>query len=160
MRKKLWQKCHSFFLFCSLNKSLHKMIKLIFTVCSLGLTLLQCQTVNPTTSTTVNTSTTKTETTMNDTVELKGRIEKIQFVNKAGRPIDGVFDLFFVSGNGKRIFIKTRFGVSAVSREELVALEGKSIIIEGIIEDGLWDADSNEVQSRVGKYLRVLAVRE
>lgn len=140
-------------------KSNHKMIKFIFALCLLGLTLLQCKTKTPSTTVTADSKTIKNDT-MNNTVQLTGKIEKVQFVNKANRPIEGVFDLFFVQDKGERIFIKTRFGVSAVSREELVALEGKSITIDGIIEEGLWDADSNEVQSRVGKYLRVMAVRE
>lgn len=86
---------------------------------------------------------------------LKGRFIKEQFVNKAGRKIDGVFDYFFEI-QGEKYFIKFTGSFTKVSDIESVL--GNNIRADIIFKEGLWDTDDPNVQSRVGKYITITKI--
>ncbi len=81
---------------------------------------------------------------------LKGTIEREQFVNKAGKPIKGVYDYAFkVKGKSYHINLHE----SSVTEAEMKQLIGEKIKVSASIKDGLWDTDDPNVQSRVGEYI-------
>ncbi len=88
-----------------------------------------------------------------DTLTLEGIFIKEQFVNKAGREIPGVFDWFFET-NGKKYFVKIR--AEDVTTEKLEIYKNELLHVRGLIREGLWDTDDNNIQSRVGKYIVIL----
>lgn len=84
---------------------------------------------------------------------MKGKIISETFVNKGGKEISTIHDLFFETDQGT-YFIK--FMDSNISYEEAAALINQSVTIEGEIRDGFWDVpDDNPqyAQSRTGPYL-------
>ncbi len=86
---------------------------------------------------------------------LKGKIAKKQFINKGGRKVDGVFDLFFDTG-AKRYFIKTFKASGGLTKEELKPFYGKKVQARLILTEGSWDTDPAvdfPVQSRGGEYV-------
>ena len=84
---------------------------------------------------------------------MKGKIVKVDFVNKGGRKIPGVFDYFFET-DGEKLFIKITEG--EVSRDEIAKYLNKKVEIKGFKSGGLWDTDNPNVQSRVGDYVVIL----
>ncbi len=81
---------------------------------------------------------------------MKGKIIKINFINKGGREIPGAFDYFFETDNEK-YFIKISEG--NVKRDKIAKYYEKNIEIEGYKSNGLWDTDDPKVQSRVGDFI-------
>ncbi len=81
---------------------------------------------------------------------LKGKIIKQPFENKAGIILEGVND-YFLCIQGINYFIKT--GKFAIKISELEKLLNKEVSYSVIFNKGLWDADDNNQQSRVGKYV-------
>ena len=86
---------------------------------------------------------------------MSGKVIKQDFLNKAGRKIDGVYDLFYKSGE-KKYFIKTN--ECKVSQREILDVVNKPIKIKYKIKEGLWDADDPNVQSRIGEYIVILEI--
>ena len=86
---------------------------------------------------------------------LKGRFIKEQFVNKAGRKINGVFDYFFEI-QGEKYFIK--FAGGSVKVSDIESVLGNEIRADVIFKEGLWDTDDPNVQSRVGKYITITKI--
>ncbi|MFH2095091.1 MAG: hypothetical protein ABIJ16_05275 [Bacteroidota bacterium] len=84
-----------------------------------------------------------------------GKIVKIQFVDKGGRPVEGVYDLY-IEFDGKQYFIKT--SGSKYTFNELLEYEGKEINCKININRGLWDTDDPNVQSRVGNYAVIMEI--
>jgi len=84
---------------------------------------------------------------------MKGKIVKVNFVNKGGRKIPGAFDYFFEI-DGKKLFIKITEG--EVTRDEIAKHLDKEVEIKGYKSGGLWDTDDPNVQSRVGDYMVIL----
>lgn len=82
---------------------------------------------------------------------------KEQFVNKGGKTIDGVFD-YFLQVQGIKYFIKLKN--SDVKKDEIDKVLGRKVKVTFSINDGLWDADDNTHQSRIGKYLRIIKIEE
>lgn len=83
-----------------------------------------------------------------------GTIEEETFVNKGGKEISTIKDLYFNVQNGDTYFIK--FMSSNMTYDEAKANLGKKISVEAKIIDGLWDvADDNPqyAQSRTGPYI-------
>ncbi len=85
--------------------------------------------------------------------DMRGRFERVPFVNKAGREIEGQSTLFFVPENGERIFLRTWSG--SVPREAIESVVGQTVLISGRTATGLWDTDDPNVQSRVGDYIEL-----
>ncbi len=80
----------------------------------------------------------------------KGKVLKVNFINKAGRRIDGVFDYFFEIEN-KKYFIK--FSEGNVKRAQLENFYNWNIRVEAVITTGLWDTNDHNVQSRFGEFI-------
>lgn len=85
--------------------------------------------------------------------EFTGEIIEEPFVNKAGRVIPNVGDLFFKT-EGKKHFIKLMEG--KVLRVDLEKYLNQTIKVKAYLTDGLWDTDNPEMQSRIGVYMVVL----
>jgi len=95
-----------------------------------------------------------------DTIE--GRGEKIEnqkatvvvevFTDKGGRKHPEIVD-YYLAFDDKQYFIK--FSESTISPGSLKPLVGKSVYFYGYLKNGLWDTDDPNVQSRIGKYLKV-----
>jgi len=79
------------------------------------------------------------------------------FVDKGGREHPEIVEYFLEFG-GKRYWIK--FAESKVSVAAVKALAGQSIYFDGKLENGLWDTDNPEVQSRIGDFLIVDTIRK
>jgi hypothetical protein len=88
---------------------------------------------------------------------LKGKIIKEQFVNKAGRIIQDIYDYFYVI-QGEKYFIK--LSDCSVNKETITENIGKEISSTIVFHNGLWDADDNTYQSRVGKYITILNIND
>lgn len=75
--------------------------------------------------------------------------------NKIGKemPYEGDFYLVY---DGQERFVKMM--ESDVTKADLDPLLNKTCKFEIIEEDGLWDTDNPEVQSRVGPYVRILKI--
>lgn len=102
--------------------------------------------------------TTIESTDLNAKITLKGKITSETFVNKGGKEISTIQDLYFDS-DGSTYFIK--FMASNISYEEALELIDQPIEIEGELRDGMWDIpDENPAyaQSRGGLYLVILKV--
>jgi hypothetical protein len=85
----------------------------------------------------------------------EGKIKEVPFVNKAGRKIAGVSNLFFETA-GKKYFIKSSEG--AVIYSELKKLINKPVKVKALKTFGLWDTDDPNVQSRIGEYFCIIEV--
>ena len=79
------------------------------------------------------------------------------FVNKGGKVHPEIVE-YYLEFDGKQHWIK--FSASKVSVAAVKALVGQSIYFDGRIEDGLWDTDDQNVQSRVGTYLVIKRLRK
>lgn len=100
-------------------------------------------------------TTTAQHTAKNDTVVMMGKMVKEQFVHN--KPIEGVYDYFFQSGD-KKYFIKTY--KTKFSKAELDKWVGQSVEIKGVImKNGTWD-DNGEGQSRVGEYMVLAGIKK
>lgn len=98
----------------------------------------------------------KNYVTMNDSTEvLKGKIIKVNFVDKGGFVHDDIFSYFFKNETGQ-IFIKIQEG--NVSGETIESHFNKEIKVRAIKKNGLWDTDDPNVQSRVGEYIVFLEI--
>jgi hypothetical protein len=85
----------------------------------------------------------------------EGKVKKVPFVNKAGRKIADVFNLFFET-SGKKYFIKSSEG--DVIYSELKNFINKPIKVKAHKTFGLWDTDDPNVQSRIGEYFCIIEV--
>lgn len=94
-----------------------------------------------------------------DTLFMDGVLIKKQFVNKAGRQINEVFDLYLVNENIET-FVK--ISESNFSTKELDKLIGKEKMYAVEMKVGNWDVenDDHDSQSRYGKYCVLLKVIE
>jgi hypothetical protein len=92
---------------------------------------------------------------LEDIFELRGKIIKEQFENKAGRKIEGVYDYFFEI-EGEKYFIK----LSKSLVENLKSFLDRNIRLRLIFQNGLWDADDNNVQSRIGTFIIPVSIIE
>ena len=92
---------------------------------------------------------------IDDTVVLKGEFVKHEFYNKAGRLIEGAYDVFFKTDE-EEIFVK-RIKCS-FPQGELKDNLNISFEIKAVKVFGLWDADDNNVQSRVGDFLEIYEI--
>lgn len=79
------------------------------------------------------------------------------FVDKGGREHPEIVEYYLEFG-GKQHWIK--FADSKVSVEAVKALAGQTIYFDGKLENGLWDTDNPEVQSRIGEFLIVDNMRK
>lgn len=90
-----------------------------------------------------------------DTSILIGKFVKHQFYNKAGRAIEGAFDKYFKTEENeyfvKRIHCKFPEGELRDNFDILFE-------VKAIKTFGLWDADDNTVQSRVGEYVEIYEI--
>ena len=86
---------------------------------------------------------------------LEGKFVEIPFTNKVGRVFPEITDWYFEIGN-KKLFIKTI--AKKAMGVDLNKIKGKVVKIKGKIENGLWDTDDPEVQSRIGEYLIVYEI--
>jgi hypothetical protein len=86
---------------------------------------------------------------------LKGVFLKEPFENKGGKIIDGLYDYFF-KVQGIKYFIK--LGTNAVKKEEIDNILNKEVKASFSIKEGLWDADDNTHQSRIGKYISIINI--
>ena len=77
--------------------------------------------------------------------------------NKAGKEMPYPGDFYLVL-NGEEVFVKLMS--SKVTSEDLEPLLDKKSTFKIVQEDGLWDTDNPEVQSRIGKYVRILEIIE
>lgn len=95
----------------------------------------------------------KTESTM------KGKIISENFINKGGKEINTMQDLYFQTED-ETYFIK--FMDSNISFEEAKKLIDQPIEIEGEVREGLWDVpDDNPqyAQSRTGYYVVIFKIK-
>lgn len=89
---------------------------------------------------------------------MTGKIISENFVNKVGKEISTIQDLYFET-EGESYFIK--FINSNITYDEAKQLINKTIEIEGEIRDGFWDipdADPAYAQSITGIYLVIYKV--
>lgn len=94
----------------------------------------------------------------NDSLLLKGKIEKKEFVDKAGRIHPDVYDLFFKTTDAT-YFIK--INESKISKQELEDHLNMEVELQAIMLNGAWDTNPDgswEVQSRMGKYILILKI--
>lgn len=90
---------------------------------------------------------------------MTGKIVSQSFVNKVGKEISTIQDLYFET-SGETYFIK--FMDSNISFEEAEKLLDQTITIEGEIRDGMWDVpDDNPeyAQSRTGEYIVIFSIK-
>lgn len=90
---------------------------------------------------------------------MTGKIISQSFVNKVGKEISTIQDLYFET-SGETYFIK--FMDSNISFEEAEKLLDQTITIEGEIRDGMWDVpDDNPeyAQSRTGEYIVIFSIK-
>lgn len=90
-----------------------------------------------------------------DIAILTGKLIKKQFVNKAGRLINGVYDYFFEIEETP-YFI--RFCDNCVSLEEIEKYINNEVKLHIVFKWGLWDADDENYQSRIGRYINILEI--
>jgi hypothetical protein len=83
---------------------------------------------------------------------LKGTFIKELFKNKVNEIVDGIYDYFF-KVQGIKYFIKFKNGI--IKKEDVDKVLNKDVKASFIIYDGLWDADDNTHQSRIGKYISI-----
>lgn len=95
-----------------------------------------------------------------DSMRLRGWIEKRHFYDKGQRKVDDVFDYYFVTQDAD-YFIKIL--ESRVSQQELERHVGRTVSIRGTLKSGLFDYDPQKLsanapvpQSRVGEYLTII----
>ena len=82
--------------------------------------------------------------------KVEAKVIYVPFVNKAGKEIDGAGDFFLVY-EGQEWFIK--FSAGNVMREDVEKLVDQTARFSLAEQEGLWDTDNPEVQSRVGKFV-------
>ena len=90
---------------------------------------------------------------------MKGKIISENFVNKVGKEISTIQDLYFETG-GESYFIK--FMDSKITYEEAAKYLNQTIEIEGEIREGMWDisdADPGYAQSRTGYYIVIIKIK-
>jgi len=90
---------------------------------------------------------------------MKGKIISKTFINKGGKEISTIHDLYFETDK-ETYFIK--FMASNISYEEALDLLDQPIEIEGELKDGLWDIPDEDpayAQSRGGIYLVIHNVK-
>ncbi|MES2838466.1 MAG: hypothetical protein V4667_13140 [Bacteroidota bacterium] len=94
-----------------------------------------------------------------DTLFMDGVLVKKQFVNKAGRQINEVFDLYLVNENIET-FVKISGG--NYKTKDLEKYLGKQMLYAVEMRDGNWDTQdgNHEMQSRIGKYCVILKISE
>ena len=93
----------------------------------------------------------------NNTI-VTGIIEQKTFVNKGGKEISTIHDLYFKTQSGETYFIK--FMDSKITRDQALALKGQKVSAEVEIIDGMWDVpDDNPqfAQSRTGVYMKIIS---
>ena len=93
----------------------------------------------------------------NNTI-VTGTIEQKTFVNKGGKEISNIQDLYFKTQSGETYFIK--FMDSKITRDQALALKGQKVSAEVEIIDGMWDVpDDNPqfAQSRTGVYVKIIS---
>lgn len=88
---------------------------------------------------------------------LTGEFIKEPFENKAGKIIKDVYD-YFLQVQGIKYFIKLRN--NTVKKDEIDKVLGKKVKVSFSVDEGLWDADDNTHQSRIGKYVRIIEIKE
>jgi hypothetical protein len=86
---------------------------------------------------------------------LKGTFIKEPFENKVNEIVDGIYDYFF-KVQGIKYFIKFKNGI--IKKEDVDKVLNKDVKASFIIYDGLWDADDNTHQSRIGKYISIINI--
>lgn len=87
---------------------------------------------------------------------MTGVIEQKTFVNKVGKEINDIQDLYFKSTDGTTYFIKLLN--SNISYEQAIAILGQNISAEIEVKEGMWDVpDDNPLyaQSRTGQYILI-----
>ena len=94
-----------------------------------------------------------------DTLTWKATVVKIPFVNKRGKVMADMAELY-LQKDGERYFIKFRGG--QVLRKDVERYIGKEITVELSLRKGNWDTDdSNDYQqSRVGEYVVLYKIIE
>ena len=88
-----------------------------------------------------------------DTGIFTGKIIKEPFYNKAGKKIKDVFDYFIII---EEIHYFVRFNESNISLKELEEYLDKEVRLRVSFRWGLWDADDENMQSRIGRYVEVI----
>lgn len=91
-----------------------------------------------------------------------GKILKRSFVNKAGKTIPHVFDLYFETQE-KNYIILQRKHQDALDSNFLEQEVDKEVIVLATIQEGLWDDDGNSpypVQSRFGPYMVIFRIQK
>jgi hypothetical protein len=91
------------------------------------------------------------------TYTMKGIFLKLPFENKIGEIVDEVYD-YYLEVQGVNYFIKMRD--NTIKKEKVDKVLNKEVKVSFMIKDGLWDADDNNYQSRIGKYVTVFEIYE
>lgn len=94
-----------------------------------------------------------------DTLFMDAVLVKKQFVNKGGKEIKEVFDLYLVNEDIET-FVKISGG--NYKTKDLEKFIGKKMFYAVEIRNGNWDSQDGdyEIQSRIGKYCVILKVSE
>jgi len=88
--------------------------------------------------------------------EVKATIKLEQSINKAGNVMPGEGD-FYLEYNGDSFFVKLSAG--KVTRDQLKTVLNTKTSFEVIFDNGLWDTDDPNVQSRIGDYVRIMNIQ-
>lgn len=88
---------------------------------------------------------------------IKCTIVQKKAYNKVGKEMPGEGDLY-IKYQGKEVFIKLMS--SKVTLDELTPHIGEKITLVVQFEEGLWDTDDPNIQSRIGEYAIVLELKE
>ncbi len=93
--------------------------------------------------------------------KLQGKIVQRSFINKRGKVIPDVFDLYLEQCDGTRIFIKTIVDSGGMTKEELLPYLNQSVTVQASPMNGELDSSPNldyPVQSRIGGYLLIHSI--
>lgn len=105
-------------------------------------------------------SITNTTTSMSeDTLTWKATVVKVPFINKRGKEVEGMADLF-LQKDEKKYFIKFMGG--KVLRKAVEPYLHKEITVQLSLRKGNWDTEegNNYQQSRVGEYVVLYKILE
>jgi hypothetical protein len=95
-------------------------------------------------------------------VSYTGTIIEKTFVNKGGKVMENIKELYFKISEEEIYFIKYQYTEGSITSDDLQPLINQTITINGQIIDGLWDVSEDnpyEAQSRIGKYLVIFSIQ-
>ncbi len=92
---------------------------------------------------------------LNDTTIITGKLLKMNYINKRGDIIPDLFD-FYLETTEANLFIK--LDECKIKIEELENNINKKVKLKAIKKNGLWDADNQEIESRIGEYISIIEI--